>query len=132
MRIKGLLLFVLAGLFSVGPAAAASHFFVLSAPHSFSIPRIAHGAVLHAHRHFAGAGFDGAYDTWLSGGYPISSDDSTGAIPPQPYPPAVYYPAYYAPQPRCIRPKIIYLTDEKPVANPPRIVYGTPPPQCPE
>jgi hypothetical protein len=132
MRIKVLLFFVLAGFCSAGPVAAASRFVVLSARHGFSIPRIAHGAVLRAHSHsYGGAG--GAYDAWLGGdygGYPITPDDSTGALPPLPYPPAVYYPAYYAPQPHCVRPKIIYLTDEKPVANPPRIIYGTPPLQC--
>ncbi len=131
MRIKVLLFFVMAGFCSAGPAVAASRFVVLSAAHSFSIPRIGHGAVLHGRsHHFLG---DGAYDTWLSGGFPIASDDdSTGSLPPPPYPPAVYYPAYYAPQPHCVRPKIIYLTDEKPVANPPRIIYGTAPPQCSE
>ena len=86
--------------------------------------------MLHNHRHFFG-GAEVTYDPLLGAGYPIGPDNSTGAIPPPPYPPAVYYPAYYAPQPHCVRPKIIYLTDEKPVANLPRIIYGTPPLQCP-
>ena len=47
MRIKVLLIFVLAGFCSAGPATAGSRFVVLSAPHSFSVPRIAHGAMLH-------------------------------------------------------------------------------------
>ncbi len=131
MRIKVLLFFVLAGFGWASPAAAASRFVVLSAAHGFSIPRIGHGAVLHGRSHHFSGGVDGAYDAWLGAGYPIAmDDDSTGALPPLPYPPAVYYPAYYAPQPHCVRPKIIYLTDEKPVANPPRIIYGTAPPQC--
>jgi hypothetical protein len=129
MRIKVLLIFALAGFCSAGPSAAGSRFVVLSAPHSFSVPRIPHGAMLHNHRHFFGGG-EVTYDPLLGAGYPIGPDDSTGAIPPPPYPPAVFYPAYYAPQPHCVRPKIIYLTDVKPAANLPRIIYGTPPLQC--
>jgi hypothetical protein len=131
MRIKSLLCFALAGFVSASPVAAASHFVVLSAAHhGFAVPHITRGAVLHAaHRNF-GVGVLGAYDP--SAG-PLGPDDSTGALPPPPpYPPAVYYPAYYAPQTHCVRPKIIYLTDEKPTTAPVRIIYGTAPPSCPE
>jgi hypothetical protein len=136
MRIKVLLIFALAGFCSAGPANAGSRFVVLSASHGFSIPRIPHGAMLrgamlHNHRHFFG-GAEVTYDPVLGDGYSLGPDYSTGALPPPPpYPPEVYYPAYYAPQSHCVQPKIIYLTDEKPVANPPRIIYGSPPQQCP-
>jgi hypothetical protein len=136
MRIKVFLMFVLAGFCSAGPANAGSRFVVLSAPHGFSVPRIPHhamlhNAMLHNHRHFFGGG-EVTYDPLLGAGYPIGPDDySTGALPPPPYPPEVYYPAYYAPQPHCVQPKIIYLTDVKPAANLPRVIYGTAPQQCP-
>lgn len=130
MRIKTLLLFALAGFCSVGPAVAASRFVVLSAAHGFAIPHIARGAVLRGRPHFFG-GAAATYDTLLSGTFPIAPDDSTGALPPLPYPPAVFYPADYMPQPHCVQPKIIYITDVKPAANLPRVIYGTPPQQCP-
>jgi hypothetical protein len=136
MRIKTLLIFVLAGFCLAGPANAGSRFVVLSARHSFSVPHIAHNAMLHNgailrnHRRFFG-GAEVTYDPLLGAGYPIGPDYSTGDLPSPPYPPEVYYPAYYAPQPHCVQPKIIYLTDEKPVINPPRIIYGSPPQQCP-
>jgi hypothetical protein len=60
MRIKTLLIFVLAGFCLAGPANAGSRFVVLSARHSFSVPHIAHNAMLHNgailrnHRRFFG------------------------------------------------------------------------------
>jgi hypothetical protein len=130
MRIKVLLIFALAGFYSAGAANAGSRFVVLSASHGFSIPRIPHGAMFHNHRHFFG-GAEVTYDPLLGADFSNEPDYSTGALPPPPYPPEVYYPAYYAPQPHCVRPKIIYLSDERPAANLPRIIYGTAPLQCP-
>jgi hypothetical protein len=129
MRIKVLLVFVLGGFCSAGPANAGSGFVVLSAPHGFSIPHIAHRTLPNGHRHFFGGG-EVTYDPLLGDTLPITPDDSTGALPPPPYPPTVYYPAYYAPQAHCVQPKIIYLTDVKPAANLPRVIYGTAPQQC--
>jgi hypothetical protein len=120
------------------PAAAASGFVVLHAPHGFAMAPAphpgGHGDMRPRGYHPYGQAYGGvALDTLPTGTFDSAPDVYPDSLPP-PYPPPGYYPAYYQPPPHpCFRPLVIDLVPpEKPAGKLPRVIYGTKPPDCPE